>query len=503
MERNSGVLLNVSSLPGEFGIGVLSHNAEMIIVEIANSGFSWWQVLPVTTIGAGNSPYSGDSTFAGNYLYINPYSLHKKGLITDEELRDAKYRGAPYQTDYDFARWNMSKLLNKAFTRINDEIKARIAKFAEDNKYWLDDYALFESIAEECGFDWTKWDAGLKNREPKALQAAREKYAERIAFYEFVQYEFYREWFKLKAFANDKGVSILGDLPFYVSLQSADVWSHRELFVLKSDGSPDGVAGVPPDYFSASGQIWNNPIFDFAAMKKNDYAWWRARVSHCLKLYDGLRLDHFRAFSRYYVISTKNDPLDAHDGEWRECPGKELITFFKNDNPAALFVAEDLGIIDDAVKELVEWSGFPAMKVLQFAFESFDSDHLPHKYCQNTVAYTGTHDNNTTLGWLYDVAPEVRDYALDYCNMPGSGGWGSGGPQCPSTRAMIRTLMSSCANLVVFPIQDLAGYGSDTRMNVPGVAEGNWRFRTHYDMLMSLDRQWLLKMNNLFGRNVK
>lgn len=502
MRRSSGVLLNVSSLPGEFGIGGFSKNAEAIVREMANFGFSWWQILPITTIGAGNSPYSGASSFAGNYLYVNPYSLHAKGLITDDELRDAKYRGEPYQADYEFAKWNMSNLLNKAFTRINDDVKSAVAQFVEENSYWLPDYALFESIAEKYGYDWTLWEGGLKNRTEKALVDARLRYADRIAFHCFVQYEFFREWKKLKEFASEQGVSILGDLPFYVSLQSADVWSHRELFRLNTDGTPDGVAGVPPDYFAENGQIWNNPIFDFDKMEKDGFRWWRARVSHCIGMYDGLRLDHFRAFSSYYVVSTKKTPLNAHEGEWVKGPGEKLLSLLKKDNPDAVFVAEDLGIIDEDVKKLVEWSGFPSMKVLQFAFESFDSEHLPHKYDKNSVAYTGTHDNNTTLGWLYDAAPDVRDYALNYCGMQGFG-WGAGGPQCPSTRAMIRTLLASVSDLVIIPIQDLAGYGADTRMNVPGVAEGNWRFRAPYEMLTAIDRSFILETNNLFGRNIK
>lgn len=497
-ERAAGVLMPVSALPSPYGIGCFSRDAENFAEMAADMGFSWWQVLPITILGAGNSPYSGSSAHAGNYLFINPHSLAEEGLLTQEEAERAKYGGQPYKVDYAFARENMTGVLHTAFGRINPEIGKKIAEFADKESYWLDDYALFMALAGRYGFDWTKWEKGLAFRDPEALAAARKEFAAEIDYYVFEQYEFYRQWYELKAKVNARGVRIIGDLPFYVATESVDVWTNASDFQLDKDGRPSAVAGVPPDAFAAQGQIWRNCLYDFAAMKKNGYRWWRKRISHCLEMYDALRLDHFRAFYNYFSIPAE-DVDTAVNGHWEYGPGQELIDLIRADNPDALFIAEDLGLIDPDCRKFIDGTGIPTMRVFQFAFDGTQSVHLPYFYDRTNVAYSGTHDNNTLLGWLYEMNPDARDFALKYCGFTGPG-WGSGGPSCASTKAILRTIAASSAVLAVFPVQDMLGYGADTRMNIPGTAEGNWEYRLPYELMMTVDRDFFLDVNNTYGR---
>lgn len=497
-ERAAGVLMPVSALPSPYGIGCFSRDAENFAEMAADMGFSWWQVLPITILGAGNSPYSGSSAHAGNFLFINPHSLAEEGLLTQEEAERAKYGGQPYKVDYTFARENMTGVLHTAFGRINPEIGKKIAEFADKESYWLDDYALFMALAGRYGFDWTKWEKGLAFRDPEALAAARKEFAAEIDYYVFEQYEFYRQWYELKAKVNARGVRIIGDLPFYVATESVDVWTNASDFQLDKDGRPSAVAGVPPDAFAAQGQIWRNCLYDFVAMKKNGYRWWRKRISHCLEMYDALRLDHFRAFYNYFSIPAE-DVDTAVNGHWEYGPGQELIDLIRADNPDALFIAEDLGLIDPDCRKFIDGTGIPTMRVFQFAFDGTQSVHLPYFYDRTNVAYSGTHDNNTLLGWLYEMNPDARDFALKYCGFTGPG-WGSGGPSCASTKAILRTIAASSAVLAVFPVQDMLGYGADTRMNIPGTAEGNWEYRLPYELMMTVDRDFFLDVNNTYGR---
>ena len=323
-DRGAGVLLPVSALPSQYGIGCFSRDAENFAEMAADMGFSWWQVLPITILGAGNSPYSGYSTHAGNFLYINPALLRDEGLITPEETEASKYKGQPYNVDYAFARENITRLLHIAFERITPEIAENIKKFAEEESYWLDDYVLFMALADRYGGDWSKWEHGLAFREEKALAKARKELEKEIAYYVFEQYEFYRQWFFLKERVNARGIRIIGDLPFYVATESVDVWTNASEFMLDKKGRPSAVAGVPPDAFAAKGQIWGNCLYDFHAMKKTRYRWWRKRISHCLKMYDALRLDHFRAFYNFFAIPAE-DKDTAVNGEWKYGPGQELI----------------------------------------------------------------------------------------------------------------------------------------------------------------------------------
>lgn len=499
--RSAGLLINVSSFPGPFGIGCFSSDIDMFVDMAADMGFHWWQVLPITTIGWGNSPYSGLSAYAGNYLYISPFELEKKGLLMRGEVEEAKYRGEPYLTDYDFAKDNMSRLLKLAHGRLSDEYRKGMAQFRKEQADWLEDYALYMAIAKTHGTTWWNWEDGLARREKGAMEKARAEYADLIDFYVFEQYEFYSEWFEIKNRANARGVYVIGDLPFYVATDSVDVWANASEFMLDKNCRPTAIAGVPPDAFAEKGQVWGNCLYDFSAMRKNGFAWWRKRVSHCLKLYDALRLDHFRAFHSYFSIPAE-DVDTAERGHWVKGPGRELIDLIEKDNPDALLIAEDLGDIDDDCRQFIDSTGIPTMRVFQFGFDGTPGVHLPYNYNQNHIAYTGTHDNNTTLGWLYELNDDARKYALKYCGFEGAG-WGSGGPYCPSTKAIIRTLTASSAVMTIFPVQDMLGYGNDTRMNIPGKPDGNWRFRLPFELMMTVDRDFFLDVNNTYGRNNK
>lgn len=496
-KRAAGVLMPLSAMPSPFGIGCFSRDVEVFADMAADMGFSWWQVLPITLIGAGNSPYSGLSTYAGNYMFVNPFLLAEEGLLTQEEAEAAKYGGQPYRVDYDFARDNAKRYLHTAFGRLNDGLRRKMAEFAEENAGWLEDYAMFMSLAESRGTEWWNWEKDYADRTPQGLAKAAVEYAENIEYYKFEQFVFFRQWNALKRRVNERGIRIIGDLPFYVATDSADVWADPKDFMLGKNRRPTAVAGVPPDAFAADGQVWNNCLYDFSAMKKNGYSWWRNRISHCMKMYDALRLDHFRAFHSYFSIPAGD--TDALRGHWEYAPGQELIDLIREDNPDGIFIAEDLGQIDDECREFIDNCGIPTMRVFQFGFDGTASVHLPYRYGADNVAYTGTHDNNTTLGWLYELNEGARNFALKYCGFTGPG-WGSGGPSCASTKAIIKTLIASSASLVILPVQDMLGYGGDTRINVPGVAEGNWCFRLPYELMLTVDRDFFLDINNTYGR---
>ena len=501
IKRSAGVLCNISSLPSEYGIGCFNKDAENFANVIADMSYTWWQVLPITMIGYGNSPYSSLSSFAGNALYINPAEFCNLGLLSWEELNGFKYYGEPYSVDYDFARNNIARLLNTVIPRLTQEIKAKVETWRKANAYWVEDYALYMALAEVYGYNWREWEKPLIVRDTASLDKKKKELANRIFYYIFEQYEFFREWGALKETINAKGIKIIGDIPFYVATNSVDVWANPHEFQLDKNLGEKAIAGVPPDAFAEKGQIWGNVLYDFKEQEKNDYSWWRLRIKHNLEMYDALRLDHFRAFYNYFSIPAE-DTDTAENGHWEKGPGMKLINFFKKDNPDALFIAEDLGLIDEDCRKFIDSTGIPTMRVFQFGFDGTPSGNIPYNYEVNTVCYSGTHDNNTLLGWLYEINPGARDYVLKYCGYEGAG-WGAGGPQCGSIKAILKTLCMSSSKITIFPIQDLLGYGGDTRMNIPGVASGNWKFRVPFDQIMSIDRNYFLDLNNTYGRNRK
>lgn len=491
--RSSGVLLNVSSLPGDFGIGDFGGAVRHFLQSFLDMGFHYWQVLPVTTIGAGNSPYSGISLKAGNYLYIDPYALMNEGLLSGDEIEYIKYRYEPYLVNYEHAKWAKSYALKQAYPRFNDN--EALDSFISANADWLTDYSLFRCLKEDYGDAcWLDWPEEYKFRKPASIDAYINNNGDRLRFYYFEQFIFNKQWQSIKDTAKELHMAIIGDLPIYPCYDSVDVWANMAEYQLDKNLNPVKVAGVPPDYFASDGQLWNNPVYNYTAMKRNKYKTLKERINYALNLYDILRIDHFRGYYKYWAVPY--GATSAKEGKWYNGPKMELFRDFLDKD----IIAEDLGLIDDEVRDFLDKTGFPGMRVMQFGFLDDDSIHLPHHYNANTVAYTGTHDNDTTLGWLYKLDDATRQYVLHYCGEHGSG-WGAGGGDCPSTKSFIKTLMMSTAKLVIVAFQDLCGYGSDTRMNVPGTSEGNWRYRATYGALSSINMQYILDLNNTYGRN--
>lgn len=499
MKRSSGVLLNISSLPGDFGIGDFSSHAKDFAKNLLDMGFHWWQILPLNGVGIHNSPYDSHSAYAGNYLYIDPYGLIEDGLLTRDDIAPYIHAGQPYTVEYDNVKFNKKQILVRAFEKNADIIPGLIADFDRENSYWLDDYASYMVLKSyHSDLPWCEWGEDIKlKKQPYygELLASLSKY---MLYFKFEQYLFWKQWRGLKDYANSIGLKIIGDSPIYVSYDSVDVYHNPEYFQLDSDLKMKKVAGVPPDYFSDSGQLWNNPLYDYKAMKKSGYSWLKARIKRLLTVYDAVRIDHFRGFYEYYAID--GDGATAANGKWEKGPGigffREINREFKN----AGIIAEDLGIVDDKVRKFLDKTGYPGMRVFEFGFDGGDGYHLPHSYVKNCVAYTGTHDNDTALGWLYSLNDSVREYALRYSRFPG-GEWGKGGRDNISVKAIVKTLMSSVASLVILPIQDLCGFGSDTRMNIPGLAEGNWLFRLPPNYLELIDRGFFVEVNNVYARN--
>lgn len=498
-KRSSGVLAHVSSLPSEFGIGSFGKETKKFIDMLSRTGCKYWQVLPFGPTDSFNSPYASISAFAGNPNFIDLEGLRDEGLLTESELLDQKYAN-PYTAAFEFLNIRRIPVLYKAYTRTDEAYKAKIIEFEAKNKHWLPDYALYMIIKEaNMGKEWYDWDdEKLKYHDDEAVGMAREEYADTVMFMEFIQYVFFNQWKNIKDYANDNNVEIIGDLPMYVARQSSDVWSNRNLFDLAEDGEPKCVAGVPPDYFSELGQKWGNPLYNWTKMKQTGYLWWMKRLESSFTMFDAVRIDHFRAFSAYWAVPF--DAETAKEGEWRDGPGMDFFSIVKDKFGNGKIIAEDLGLIDEGVVKLIEDTGFPCMRVMQFGFlEDADNMHLPHNFPKNSVSYTGTHDNNTTLGWLWEAPPESRKHALDYCSFSGTD-WAEGGWHSKSVRCIINALWQSPANLVIVPIQDLCGFGSDTKMNMPGVPNGNWAFRISDEHLNNIDTQWLTLLNKTYYR---
>ena len=497
--RKSGVLLHMSSLMGEYGIGTFGKEAKRFIDFLEQAGFHYWQVLPFTRIDACHSPYKSDSAFAGNLLFLDPEDLRDRDLLTEEECRECRYP-TPYAAAYDWLLENRPPLFRKAFSRMDGALRRKVEVFQAENASWLPDYGLYMAVKESTGLDWCDWEDGpLKRHEAAAVAQAAEQYAEAISYHAFLQYLFFDQWAKIKSYAHDHGVEIIGDMPIYVSLESVDVWSHRELFELDGRGNPARVAGVPPDYFSADGQKWGNPLYAWGEMKADDYGWWKDRLRHAAGLFDKVRIDHFRAFSAYWAVPF--DAETAKEGKWEPGVGEEFFQEIFRQIPRDRIIAEDLGQRDRSLETLLEQTGLPGMRVLQFGFlDEADNLHLPHNYPRNTVAYSGTHDNNTLLAYLWELTPSQRERCLWYCGFQGEN-WRDGGTRNPAVRAVLRTLWASHAGLVIAPIQDLCGFGGDTKMNRPGVAEGNWEFRLTDQAFAGIDAAYLRQLNDLYKRS--
>lgn len=497
-KRGAGVLLHISSMPSPYGIGVFDRSTLHFIDKIADMGFTYWQVLPFNPIDGANSPYCSESAFAGNYLYIDPQGLRDMGLISDDEVHSNYYDGSPYTAEYEYASKKRLKTLKKAFLNITDDIAKEIKAFEIENE-WLTDYAVYMAVKElEGRKPWWEW-SGNHAHYYECIKDIY-SYENEAAFWKFVQYIFYKQWNNIKKYANSKGIAVIGDMPIYVAMDSVDVWSNLPMFLIDEKTlKPEKVAGVPPDYFSEDGQLWGNPIYNWEAMKNDGYSWWISRLSHTLKTYDTVRIDHFRAFASYWAVPAESDT--AKMGEWIEGPRMDLFNkvfeIFGKDAP---IIAEDLGVFGEDVVELLNDTGFPGMKVVQFGFDpNSDSSHLPHNAVPNSVNYVGTHDNNTILGWLWEASEQERAFALDYCRFHGSS-WGDGGYYSESCRCVIEAVWQSASNIAVLAFQDMCGFGSDARMNIPGIPEKNWRFRTTADTIDSVDCEYFKHINSLYRR---
>lgn len=497
-KRSSGVLLHISSLPGPYGIGDFGKEAMKFIDFLSEMGCRYWQVLPFSLTDGFNSPYASPSAFAGNYHYIDLEQLAEQGLITKEELLSQR-REDPYTADFDFVRGHRMNTLYKAYLRADETLRKRVRDFIEENRDWFPDYALFILLKEaQGGLPWNQWAEPYKFREPAALAEARMRYSDTIFFLGFCQYLFFSQWKRVLDYAAKRDVRMMGDMPIYVGVDSADVWSNRALFDVDSEGRANHVAGVPPDYFSADGQKWGQALYRWDVMKKDGYHWWMKRLEKNFERYHVLRIDHFRAFASYWQVDAEAET--ARDGVWMEGPGYGFFEVLFKTFPQARIVAEDLGMIDDGVRRLLEQTRLPGMRVMQFGFLDFsDNLHLPHNYPKDSFAYTGTHDNNTMLGWLWEAGPRERAWALDYCNAPAEG-WEQGGKEGKAVPAILRTLWQSPAGTVIVPVQDLLSYGGDTRMNRPGVPTGNWQFRVTWDQLHEVNCRYIKELNETYKR---
>ncbi|MDR3185731.1 MAG: 4-alpha-glucanotransferase [Christensenellaceae bacterium] len=496
-KRESGVLLPIPALMSEYGIGDFGRNAYSFIDYIAGMGFSVWQILPITTIGAGNSPYSGVSAFAGNYMLIDLESIPERLLTTDEK-NSAKYYGSVYKTDYAFVADSKKRLLRTAFSRLDDKDNAAINAFKKRNLEWLDDYALYSALREKFGCGFTQWDEKYKFRNKETIKIAKTELKDQMRFFYFEQYVFSEQWQALKNCANQHGVKILGDMPIYVDHESVDVWSFPKIFDLDIELKPKRIAGVPPDYFADDGQLWGNPVYNFTEMEKTKFRWLVSRMKRNLEMYDMLRIDHFRGLYQFWAIDAQSDT--AKKGTWVDGPKLKLWRAVARRIRKPSIIAEDLGIIDEPVRKYLNTLGFPGMRVFQFGFDgSSDNTHLPHNYQQNSVAYVATHDNNTTLGWLYRLDNITRERVLSYLFAEHSE-WGMGGGQSPAVKESIRAVLASSSNLAIILFQDMCGYGSDTRINSPGVPEGNWEYRTTFAAFEEIDTSYFLRLNRQYGR---
>ena len=475
MKRKCGVLLPISSLPSKWGIGGFSEEAYRFVEFLERAGQSFWQILPMGQTGYGDSPYQSFSTFAGNPYFIDPGCLVRDGYLTDEDLREADCGQQPRYADYGALYSKRYALLRKAYRsspftpdRAGEEAAQPLNDFIERKKEWLPDYALYNAIKQAHGGQpFIEWEEELRTRDPEALGRCREELADEIRFWEFTQFEFDREWTCLKSYTNEHGIRIIGDMTIYVAFDSADTWSHPELFELDEKGFPTMVAGVPPDGFTADGQLWGNPIYRWDYHRETGYAWWISRLREAFHLYDTVRIDHFRGFDEYYVIPYGDE--HARRGTWRPGPGMDLFRAVKEALGERDIIAEDLGYQTPTVAKLVKDSGFPGMKVLQFAFDSREeSDYLPHTYPRNCVVYTGTHDNETTAGWYADLEGEDKLFAQQYADIT---------PDTDPVDRMIRLAFMSVADTAIIPMMDYLGLGNEARLNHPSTLGGNWSWR--------------------------
>ena len=496
MKRSAGILLPITSLPSEYGIGCFSKSAYDFVDWLKDAEQTYWQILPLGPTGYGDSPYQSFSTYAGNPYMISLEALIEEGVLTKEECDSADFGKKANDIDYEKLYNSRYPLLRKAYERSKISEDKEFQKFTAENEWWLEDYSLFMAIKDRFdGAPWTKWAEDIRLRWNNAMNYYRCELYYDIEFQKYMQYKFYAQWTELKAYANSKGIKIIGDIPIYVAMDSADVWANPELFQLDEDNLPIAVAGCPPDGFAADGQLWGNPLYCWEHHKNTDYKWWVTRLWYCFNLYDVVRIDHFRGFDEYYSIPYGDKT--AKNGHWEKGPGIELFKKIEQELGKKQVIAEDLGYMTDSVRQLVKESGFPGMKVLEFAFDSRDTgcrnDYLPHNYTENCVAYTGTHDNQTITSWFGTITEEEQKMAREYL-------YDKYTPKTKLYKSFISLIMRSRADMCIIPVQDYLGLDDKARINRPSTVGINWRWRLKKNQLTKELQDDILDMAVMYGR---
>ena len=488
--RHSGILMHITSLPAPYGVGTMGKGALEFIDFLEKAGQTLWQILPLSPTGYGDSPYQSCSTYAGNHYLIDLDALVQDGLLTSEELSGICWGGNAEKVDFGLLYQHRLPVLRKAYSRFTDE--DALEAFCRENGDWLPDFTLYMALKDEYqGLPWFQWPDQLKKRNPDALWQTRQSLRDSIRFYSFVQYLFFKQWNALRDYAHKKNVRIIGDVPIYVPMDSVDVWANPELFQLDGDLKPEAVAGVPPDGFTADGQLWGNPLYRWEAHKKEHYGWWLRRLGAAGKLYDIVRLDHFRGFEAYWSVPATDST--ARNGHWVEGPNMDFINAVKTGLPKLELIAEDLGYLTPSLLKMRDDSGWPGMKVLEFAFDSKEpSDYLPHTYPENSVCYTGTHDNMTMRQWFETADVEAVEYAKSYMALSEQEGyvWGT-----------IRTACASVSRICVVQLQDYLNLSGEARMNCPGTSDGtNWTWRVKDGLCTDELAEKIYKLTALYGR---
>ena len=489
--RASGVLLPVSSLPSKYGIGCFDEEAYAFVEVLKDAGQKYWQVLPFGHTSYGDSPYQSFSTFAGNPYFISLKDFIDKGYISERDCKKLKNIENPESIDYELIYNERYKILRKAYKNSNIKKSKKYTKFKKNNSEWLHDYALFMAIKEAYdGKSFIEWDDDIKLRKPSALKKYQKKYADAVEFYCFLQYEFFEQWEKLKAYANKNGIEIIGDIPIYVAYDSADVWTNPDLFLLDESLEPVKVAGCPPDAFSEDGQLWGNPLYKWDYHKETGYKWWKDRMAACGRIYDMVRIDHFRGFDEYYAIPFGDDT--ARNGQWEKGPGMDLFDELRKEHGQMNIIAEDLGFLTDSVRQLLKDTEFPGMKVLQFGFyEDSVSEYLPYNYDRNCVVYTGTHDNDTVIGWYKALDKKAKKFTDEFLMNDG---------EKDINWLMIAAAMSSRADYCIIPAQDYLGLDEQGRINTPSTVGQNWKWRMKKKAFNKSLIKKIKKMTKVYGR---
>lgn len=490
-KRGSGILLHITSLPNSHGIGTFGREAYEFVDFLKKAGQKYWQILPLGMTSYGDSPYQSFSAYAGNPYFIDLNILIEAGFLNEDELVEIEFGYNESRVDYETIFFNRMPILRCAYRNAIKEIKDEILAFKEKNIDWIDDYSLYMAVKTDHDLkSWQEWNEDIKLRKPEAIKYYKDNFEDEINFWVYLQYEFFKQWENLKKYANDNGIEIIGDIPIYVAEDSADVWANSHLFLLDEELRPTKASGCPPDAFSETGQLWGNPIYNWEAMEESGFAWWIKRIEGNYRLYDIIRIDHFRGFESYWQVPYGEKT--AVDGEWVKGPGMKLFDAIKNELGDISVIAEDLGFLTEEVLKFREESGFPGMKVLQFAFDTREeSDYLPHNYDKNCVVYTGTHDNDTADGWFENANTDDVELSIKYLSLNKVEGYNWG---------FIRGAWSSVANLAIAQMQDFLGLGTEARMNIPSTLGENWQWRLEKDDLTDELAERIYNITKLYGR---